>query len=266
MKTFKIPFAFNSENNIVDVNTAEKNKVYTCTCGADLKLRGGEKVSNHFYHITETECSLESAIHKSYKAVFEEVKEIKLPYKVNGTDVLKFDRVELEKKIGDFIPDAIGYIGNTRYLIEFAKTSYIGERKEKKIKKANLFCLELSIKTHIKTIEDIKDHIVNDAIFKSVIHVPEYKEMKELKERFKKAYYDITDEHKKEISRLQSKITQLQYDLEFLENNKRIEGGKVNLFYVKDCSNGAKFYKGYSHDYDKEFVAFQKGKCINFKI
>ena len=132
MKTFKVPFAYNEKGELIDTKQAKKKVDYKCNCVETVRLRGGEVIKNHFYHSEGVQCSLESSIHKAYKQVFSEVKEIMLPYPINGSSRLVFDRVEIERKIGSFIPDAIGYIGEKQYLIEFAKTSFIGERKKAK--------------------------------------------------------------------------------------------------------------------------------------
>jgi len=191
MKTFKIPFAYTDNKEVIDISAAKKGIIYKCNCGADVKLRGGQIISNHFYHINDSECSLESSIHKAYKDVFLKIKVIRLPHLIDGKDKLKFEKIELEKKIDDYIPDAIGYIGGDKYIIEFAKSSYIGERKEKKIKKSNLFCIEVDIIKTITSIKEIENHLINDKGYKHIIHIPNYKPMEELREEFTTAYYKL---------------------------------------------------------------------------
>lgn len=183
-KTYRVPFAYDAEGNMVDYISAVKGVHYKCECGKKVSLRGGDKVSPHLYHIEPTECNGESLIHKAYKNAFERVKAVKLPYVVNGSDSLEFDRIEIEKKFQDIIPDAIGYIGDVPYFIEFAHTSFIKERKLNKIKQANVFCLEISICTSYDRLDQIKDHIKKLTTYKEIVHVPEYKEMIELREKF----------------------------------------------------------------------------------
>lgn len=183
-KTYRVPFAYDAEGNMVDYISAVKGVHYKCECGKKVSLRGGNKVSPHLYHIEPTECNGESLIHKAYKNAFERVKAVKLPYVVNGSDSLEFDRIEIEKKFQDIIPDAIGYIGDVPYFIEFAHTSFIKERKLNKIKQANVFCLEISICTSYDRLDQIKDHIKKLTTYKEILHVPEYKEMIELREKF----------------------------------------------------------------------------------
>jgi hypothetical protein len=262
-KTFKIPFAYTLEGKVVDIETAQKGEIYLCSCGAEVKLRGGEIVRDHFYHINESECSLESAIHKAYKTVFQTLKRIQLPHAVNGVKELCFDRVELEKKVDDYVPDAIGYIGNEPHLIEFAKTSYIGERKENKIKKSNLFCLEVSIVKTITTIAEIEKHLTSDSWYKHIIHVPEYAEMRELREKFKDAYNKLKYENER-MQRVNNKLSWENGQLKGNTFGGMLEGGDLALFYQKDCKNGAKFYK---RDIDKgAIIGFENKGVFTIKF
>jgi len=256
-KTFKIPFAFDKDGNIIDIHNAIKGKVYYCNCGSEVRLRGGDIVTDHFYHIGDVQCNLESAIHKAYKSVFYSLKKIKLPYLVDGADILIFDRVELEKQIDDYIPDAIGYIGEKKYLIEFAKTSYITERKEQKIKKSNLFCIEVDIIKTVQSLAEIEYHLVNDTGYKNIIHVPQYKEMKELRDKYTIEYRKLQNE-KREIERLlHNKTMELDDIKEVLKD--------MCLFYQIDCKNGAKLYKKDLGD-GKDIIGFQKNKVFNIKF
>jgi hypothetical protein len=271
-KTFKIPFAFTPSGEVMDIENAVKGETYLCSCGADVKLRGGEIISNHFYHLNESECSLESSIHKAYKAVFLNTKQIKLPHDVNGSDVLTFDRVELERKIDDYVPDAIGYIGDKMYLIEFAKTSYIGVRKEKKIKKSNLFCLEVSIVDTINTIKAIEEHLTQQSFYKEVIHIPEYEEMREMREKFKVAYRELQEANRNlkwEISSLKQDVNSWKHKYEQMRD-EGLAGGLYKginfpMFFKRDCKNGAKLYKRELQN-GSEIIGFEKNGVFNIKF
>ena len=261
MKTFKIPFAF-KDGELFDYNTAVKKVDYTCQCGEVVRIRGGEIMSNHFYHINETECCNESIIHKAYKSVFLNEKKILLPYDYNKTSLIEFDRVELEKKINDFVPDAIGYIGDKKYLIEFAKTSFIGERKLKKIKDANLFCIEVSILKGATTISEIKEHLVKESYYKEIVHAPEYGELKYLKEKVKIGFNNLRRKHKAELMTLEDKyntdITELRLWSDLVQT---IHKGGIRFEYKSDCKNGAKFYVSSLND----FIIFSKDGGITIK-
>lgn len=227
--TFKIPFAFDNKGNVIDYKDAVKNIDYFCQCGEIVRLRGGEIISDHFYHIKETECCNESIIHKAYKAVLLRDKKIKLPMPYNGVSLLEFDKVELEKQINDFQPDAIGWKDGTRYLIEFAKTNWIGERKLNKIKKSNLFCLEVSI-INATTTEEISNHLTNDGYYKQIIHAPEHQEFEEFKNKSREEFRKLRDDYERKLKYY------LQTDQIF-----RHPQGLIVKFRT-DCKNGAKLY------------------------
>lgn len=241
---FKVPFAY-SNGMLIDVDNASKGTDYKCACGEIVRLRGGDIVRNHFYHIAETKCSPESAIHKAYKDVFKTHKTIKLPHEYNGVNVLSFDRVELEKKIGNFIPDAIGYIGDDMYFIEFAKTSFISKSKLKKIKATNIFCIEVAISKTVESIDAIRHHLEKTTHNKQIVHVPMYgleRENRELKKEIKQL--------KKELKGINSKFTELMgndalwwkalYNSEKVSHEYLIDEIQSTdvLFYKKKCSNG----------------------------
>jgi len=264
--TFKVPFAYDDQGRIVDQHTAEKQKDYKCQCGATVRLRGGDKVSNHFYHEADSKCSLESAIHKAYKDLFKQVKKVRLPYPINGKDVLEFDRVELEVHLVDFVPDAIGYIGDKMFLIEFAKTSFVGERKLQKIQEQNLFCLEVSIMKQVKSIDGIVNHLVNGILHKDVLHIPGYKpyieaiktieEMKNdlaIKEmiiqRNENEYNDLRNKHNTLLRLNETLYTNLESlkniisrakDLPTLSIYNAINNSRLN--WKMTCKNGSQMY------------------------
>lgn len=285
-KDYKVPFAFDSNGNCYDITSAKKGVSYICNCGSELRLRGGDIISNHFYHVDGSYCSNESAIHKAYKYVLLKEKRIKLPFEINGKKELVFDKVDLEKKIGDFIPDAIGYIENEMYLIEFAKTSFIKEIKAKKIEEANLFCLEVNISAQSHLINQIKDHIVNQCFYKHVLYIPHYKKIDEIHKFYEAQISRLKLENnnlEKENERLSSVIRHLrQIDVikktEDLEDenytlrdklsnlNKyesiidAIEGKGLYIEYKKECSNGAKFFAS-----KNGLIAFVSDKYISLK-
>lgn len=59
--------------------------------------------------------------------------------------LLEFDKIELEHKIGDIVPDIIIYKNNTPLMIEMAVTHFIDEEKKAKIKRLGLSTIEINL-------------------------------------------------------------------------------------------------------------------------
>lgn len=232
---FKIPFAFNESGEIIDINNAQKGVDYKCNCGGDLRVRGGEKIRNHFYHSgDEVPCSLESFVHKAYKQEFLKLKSLSLPFQVNGIDILNFDKIELEKKLHDFIPDAIGYIDGQMYLVEFACTSFIKQSKLKKIQRANVFCIEIIINKNVCSLEEIRSHLISENKYKDIVHIPEYYEMAELRSKYAKEYNLLKTKYKESLN----KVKELECKIEdILTSYEPLE--KIVLYRRDDCKNGS---------------------------
>ena len=225
-KSYKVPFAYDSDGTMVDYVSAVKGVHYTCECGKKVALRGGDKVTLHLYHTEPTECNGESIVHKAYKNAFERLKCIALPYPVNGEDKLFFDRIEIEKRFYDFIPDAIGYINEVPYLIEFAHTSFIKERKLNKIKEANVFCIEVKINKEFDRFDDIKNHIKNLRLFKEIVYIPNYAEGEKIRENFLKVWKGCLEK----IDCLDKENKQLKLEIDKLKNiNRSIRESMTDL-------------------------------------
>ena len=195
----KIPFALDDEC-LIDVTKANKKQDYLCPdCNAIVRKRGGHKVKDHFYHYSPSDCTGESVIHKAYKTAFSQCK--KISYRDISGDVvlLEFDKVELEKRYnnGSMIIDAVGYKDNDQYFIEFANTHFVDSHKMKKLKEANIFCLEISIsKYEINTYQDIYNHLYQESIDKKVLHNPKTESLKNQYEELNKMYKTCIDRNK----------------------------------------------------------------------
>ena len=278
MKDFKVKFAYTNKGEIIDVVSAEKQTDYYCACGGKVRLRGGDVISDHFYHLNDnTGCSEETVLHKVYKEVFKEEKKIILPTTYNNQDILEFDEVYLEKTVGDFIPDAIGIKGGEKFLIEFAYSSFIGERKLKKIKKLNAFCMEVHISQYKSTIEEIRKDLTSDTFMKHIVHYPSLsKDLYELKKELEKISnkYNITQTR---VNELEIKIKKekelnnyLNNALESANSFEREYGDVIHfitkthgckLKFIRQLENGAAMYMS------KQFIAFVDDRdSLNFKV
>ena len=233
-KVFKIPFAYDAAGTIYDYTTAKKGIDYHCTCGEVVRIRGGAVIRNHFYHVNPVECSSESIIHQAYKEVLLRSKKLLLPRKYNGQLLIEFDEVILEKRIADFIPDAIGIKAGQKYLVEFANTSYIHERKLSKIKRANLFCIEVSISPNVESIEEIESHMVAEQYSKRIVHAPTWREVEVYKAQLLKRYNSKVAELERKQEEEMKKLTEYASAL-----NSLVKYKSIGLEYLQDTQNGA---------------------------
>lgn len=248
-----VPFAYDKNGKVFGPDTAEKGKGYRCQCGSAVRLRGGDKVRDHFYHIEDTRCSGgETIIHKAYKQVFAEVRALRTKYGLH-----QYHDIDIEKRInavnGHIIADAIGYIDDTAHIIEFGKSNLIDDKKLKVLKQINLTTIEILIDRKVKTIEEIREHLVDqherkhikcladadlrqemlskmDKGIKRFIHDLKKKEMEanvyknqiEGFKRINQKYIADNDKHLKKIDWMQTRLD-MAYDAIATQNKTRDE-------------------------------------------
>jgi competence CoiA-like predicted nuclease len=225
----KVPFAYDETGKILDPQSAEKSIDYKCECGAYVRVRGGEKTRTHFYHISATKClGGETIIHKAYKQVFFELKQIRF-----GNGLKTYYDIDTEKKInavsGHIIADAIGYIDETAHIIEFAKTSKIDNRKKKKLQEINLLTIEILIDNEVKTLDDIRSHLIDRHERKHIIHVPDEDIRRLISERLinqqkhdeQMAYQRLMERAPSEIVNASKQLDELKYELKSLERHNK---------------------------------------------
>jgi len=166
---FSNPLALDFTGKLINPLEANKGIDYECPgCGNILRVRGGEYRDLHFYHVENIECDGESYWHKIYKKVFLKCKSIKTNQKVYN-----FDRVELEKNLGDIRPDAIGYIGEVPHLIEFWHTHKVDIEKAQKIIKMKCICIEVKVQTHLNSEFLIEQFLTQNINYRSYIYPKE---------------------------------------------------------------------------------------------
>ena len=261
MTTNKIPFAL-MDGRLIDVTQADKKIDYSCPdCNAVLRKRGGNIVTDHFYHYTPSDCSGESVIHKAYKQAILECKELCYRDYKGDIKTLKFDRVELEKGFnsGSLIIDAVGYIDKEMYFIEFANTHYIDARKKKKIQAANIFCIEISTNKNYKYFDEIIDYLMNDLPFKNVINSP-------LSNTFK-AKYDILNRNYQILNNsLNDKNKKLKiYESFNDECNLKIKNLTDEISVYKDNIAELKFELNLQYKHDKQLNLFNHKNYLEFR-
>ncbi len=173
MIKIKLPFGLNEKGELVHISEVPsgKSNCICPRCAGQLIARKGSKNTHHFAHVTE-ECQsgFETGLHLFAKSVLEKNKKLKLPevfltysmpiryilpadnYKFNSFTrtiaterYIEFDRIELEKSLGIFIPDIMLYKDNKPLIIEIKVTHAIDDIKYEKIKSSGISTLEIDL-------------------------------------------------------------------------------------------------------------------------
>jgi hypothetical protein len=149
---------------VIEIHDVESGLKCNCTCsvcGHRLVAKKGTVTKHHFAHYEGSECSkaIETSLHIAAKEFLERTKTIKLPEVIVGlgsangqtvvtlsTDqVMKFDKVYLEKRTDDIVPDIIVEKDGVQLFIEIAVTHFIDEEKREKIKRIGTSTIEIDL-------------------------------------------------------------------------------------------------------------------------
>lgn len=171
---------------------------------------------------------------------------------------LKFDKVEIEKVIGDIKPDIILSVSNRKLLVEIAVTHFIDDKKRDKINKKGLSTIEIDLseykeKFNILDKKYLEDIIVNKVENKGWIYnekcekVIEYilqkniYQYEKMKEKIKR---DINI--KKEQGIRKEKLRELKIKNE--ENKKLREQKELNNKFEQLLNNKKEILKTYRNE------------------
>jgi hypothetical protein len=169
LSTLKLPYGLRKVKNgeilvhISDIHPNESGLKCNCTCpncGSVLQAklpRNNSDFTPRFAHHNADECqyATETAIHMKAKEIIEEEMKILLPeviacYRnycetVSEEVKISFDKVILEKRVNNIIPDIIAFKGEKMLMIEIACTHAIDEMKNDKIKALDISTLEIDL-------------------------------------------------------------------------------------------------------------------------
>lgn len=135
---------------------------------------------HHFAHHTGHNCEYgyESSLHLAAKEILSKAKRITLPavyvsfptsYKkselYSKAREIEIERVELEKRFDDIIPDVVIYTGGKKFYLEIYVTHPIDDSKLAKLKKADASTIEVDLckKERTITIQELNDILLGDS-------------------------------------------------------------------------------------------------------
>lgn len=170
------------DGNIVSIDEVQNGKDCECVCpacGDELIARKGEKRMHHFAHRSNEDCEYgyESSLHLAAKDILSRSKKMVIPpvyveFPQSGKSKellylkkeIPVDRVELEKRFDDIIPDIVVYSGDKYFFIEIYVTHPIDDEKLKKLKEKNISTIEIDLS---KIKRDISVEELSDILLKT---------------------------------------------------------------------------------------------------
>lgn len=166
--------------SIDDVESGLKCGCVCPSCGEQLVAKKGKKMMHHFAHYSGHSCEYgyESSLHLAAKDILSSAKKITIPpvfikfdnsYKkdelICEAKEIIIDRVELEKRYDDIIPDIVVYSGGKQLFIEIFVTHSIDDVKLEKLRKAKISTIEVDLSKKEKTISksELAELLLNDS-------------------------------------------------------------------------------------------------------
>ena len=171
--------------SVEDVEPGLKCACVCPACGEKLVAKKGSKMTHHFAHFSGSDCEYgyESSLHLAAKSIIAEHKELmipavyvsfdssKSPLLVSEARKISFDRVELEFRLGEIVPDIVLYAGNKQLYVEIYVTHRVDDVKREKIKENGVSAIEIDLShtDHSITQEELTDIILKDSALKTWI-------------------------------------------------------------------------------------------------
>ncbi len=183
----RIPFGLRG-HRLLSIEEVPRGLACDClcpACGARLMAKKGAKQAHHFAHYRGAACpdALETGLHLKAKEVFERVKQVAVPpvflYRQEApifeAQLLRFERVRLEQRLGRVVPDIIMEAGTKRLLVEISVSHGSGVEKLRKLKKQGLSAIEIDALAIYRRL--IRDHgqFLAAAFGQELVHGLEHK-------------------------------------------------------------------------------------------
>ena len=156
------------------------------SCGEPLVAKKGTKRMHHFSHYSGHNCEYgyETSLHLAAKDILSKANRIVLPavyiHFPNSPKAselyceakeIQIERVELEQRFQDVIPDVVIYAGGKQLFLEVYVTHAIDDIKLAKLKKSNISTIEidLSRKDHSISPKELQSILLNNSEEKKAV-------------------------------------------------------------------------------------------------
>lgn len=207
-KQLHLTYALKDETitNIADVESGLKCGCKCPACGEQLIAKKGKKVMHHFAHHTGHTCEYgyESSLHLAAKDILSKAKKIVVPpvylkfphsYKndelISEAKEINIEKVELENRFHDIIPDIVLYTDNKQLFIEIFVTHCIDDEKFNKLCKANFSTIEIDLSKRNETIsgEELTELLLGNSDEKKWKY-------NAVAQNYLQRFYDVADKRK----------------------------------------------------------------------
>lgn len=154
-------------------------------CGENLIAKKGSSRQHHFAYINNSECKygVETSLHLAAKKILEQKMEISLPevevwfysprasFILSSEKIYKLDKVVLEKRVGQIIPDVLAYINGQPLLVEIRVTHKVSYEKARYLKELGLSTIEIDLSQVSRELEmkDIESLVIGSGAHKKWI-------------------------------------------------------------------------------------------------
>lgn len=241
------------DGNIVSIADVPSGKDCGCVCpacGDELIARKGQKRMHHFAHRSNEDCEYgyESSLHLAAKDILSRSEKMVIPpvyveFPQSGKPKellypkkeIPVDRVELEKRFDDIIPDIVVDSGDEHFFIEIYVTHPIDDEKLKKLKEKKISTIEIDLSKEKRdiSVEELSDILLNSSPQKSWKY---HTESDELYQQYKKASVE------RSLTGHESAI-----HVDGCPIGKRHLDGKHYANFVDDCT-GCEYCFSYAHE------------------
>lgn len=157
MSDSHLPFGLR-DGHLLSIEEVPRGLACACrcpACGGQLVAKKGARHAHHFAHYRGGACAnaLETCLHLKAKEIFGRVRKIAVPpvflhrqkTPVFDAQLLRFERVRLEQRLGSVVPDIILESGpKRRLLVEIAVTHHSGPAKARRLKQEGLSAIEVN--------------------------------------------------------------------------------------------------------------------------
>ena len=279
--SFKLPYGLRKEGDveillhISEIDPHQSGLKCNCVCpncGERLQAKlpkTKEDFTPRFAHHNADTCdyATETALHMKAKEIIEKAKQIVLPKviadynglfkEVSPEREITFDRVVLERRVGNVIPDILAYKNDRPLMIEITITHGIDDIKFEKIEKLGISTLEIDLSDMDTNFDP--EFLYNEIILSTknkywVYNLVEEKE----KEKLEEEYLKLLEQEKED----QRKAEEKKKRLEKLNEEKR-KGKAERVAQLLDPNHQNKLKQEWGKEFYKDPIWIKAAKGMN---